>query len=112
MILGKWVSNYKHGDKVVFITKDFVVRDGLIYFPDELNYSDRYTIYSENKPFTQKDVKLLCNTQDNDYYAKNTNEIYKVLFENLEKRLKQAECQHNWVGKSESSQCSKCFKRD
>ena len=112
MILGKWVSNYKHGDSVVFITKDFVVREGLIYFPDKLKYSDRYTIYSENKPFKQEDVRLLCNTQDNTYYVRNSNELYKVLFESLENKLKQAECQHNWVGKSESSQCSKCLKRD
>ena len=112
MILGKWVSNYKHGDKVIFITKDFSLKDGLIYFPDELNYSDKYVIYSQNKPYYKKDVKLLCNTQGDNYYSDNSNELYKALFNDLEVKLKQAECEHNWVGKSENQQCSKCLKRD
>ena len=112
VILGKWVSNYKQGDKVIFITKDFNVRDGLIYFPDGLNFSENYTIYSENKPYSKDDIKVLCNSQDNDYYVINKNELYKALFESLEKKIEQAECNHSWVGESENQQCSKCLKWD
>ena len=112
MILGKWVSNYNEGDKVVFITNDFNAREGLIYFPDGLNFSECYTIYSENRPYVKSDVKLLCNVQGNDFYILNKNELYKTLFEHLEKTLQQAECKHSWVGKSENQQCSKCLKWD
>ena len=96
MILGKWVSNYKHGDKVIFIHEDFSVKEGLIYFENEKYFNENYKIYSENKYYYRKNVKLLCNVEDNDYFTINQNEMYRHLFADLERRLSQAECSHNW----------------
>lgn len=111
MILGTWVSSYKHMDKVVFIDKDCKFREGIIYFPDEKHYSEEYSIYSNNLKYTRESVLVLCNIQSNPYHLENPHKVYKALFDSLTSKLKVAECEHDWKTKNGRTKCIKCMTR-
>ena len=111
IIFGKWVSNYLHQDKVIFLLNSYQIKEGRIYLPNN-HYTEDFTIYSDNLPYKREDILVLSNIQNNNHYSEHPELLIECYVNNLKTRLKQAECQHNWVGKSENQKCSKCHKRD
>ena len=111
MILGKWVSNYNHMDKVVFIDVFCRFKEGIIHFPDGKHYSENYWIYSNDLKYTRKFVLVLANVQNDTFYLDNQHEVYKALFDNLQKRLEVAECNHTWQTNNRKTKCIKCNTR-
>lgn len=111
MILGKWVSNFNHMDKVVFIDIFCRFKEGIIYFPDSKYYSENYYIYSNDLKYTRESVLVLANIQNDTFYLDNQHEVYKALFDNLHRRLVVAECNHDWETKSGRIRCTICKTR-
>ena len=50
IIFGKWVSNYLHQDKVIFLLDNYEIKEGRIYLPND-QYTEDFTIYSDNLPY-------------------------------------------------------------
>lgn len=107
MIFGKWVSNYKDKDSILVINKDYQIFEGKLSFIKDY-FTEDCNIIIDNVIYPFSNFILKCNIQDNLYYKDNVHLLYKALFEEKDKKIKQLSCNHFWSGKSENQYCKKC----